>query len=847
MIVQEPVQAAIWHCLNYYDYQDAIFLAERLHSEIGSEESVFLLATCYYRSGDVHQAYWLLKSQGTISPQSKYLLSKCAYDLKKYQDAETALSSVENLRQMNFDELCKEFGEIACFALQLLAKICQHTEQLSFANEANKRALNLNPFLWSSFANLCSRGEKPDPNSIFKITNYDIFATCQCANASSMVVLDNGGDTIIKHILNDISSPNDCIIQTPNNNINLMRGGLCVGGMGGGYNIGTSGVNIIEDTPLSDNLGEELHSVGGTPFKKHFKYLSTISPSTPSFGVLPFTSPDTSTSIFSPTSQTHQQQQQQHQLQVQQQQQTLIEMNNSEQKSLGKKLKGHVGSLINRKDTPLQQTKPVFNQTGNITPRLPNSLTGQNVRRSSRLFSSNNYSVKENSKSPIINKFAAPRSPPRKSKQRTKMNLNNTALNDMINEKQQKEKIETITSSHNDSKVLLNNCINGAQNFAQQILDMKKDSADGLMALLRDLGKGYQLLSQYECKNAIECFSAIPLHHHNSSWVQSMLALSNYELRDYNAAANIFKSIHEKEPFRLEYMDIYSTTLWQLQKEVALSALAEDVITQNKTSPITWCVVGNCFSLQKEHENAIKFFQRAVQVDPEFPYSYTLLGHELVLTEELDKALSCFRTAILKDSRHYNAWFGIGTIFSKQERYQLAEIHYRRALKINPKNSVIMVHIGAMQFLLQKPDHALQTLNSAIQIDPKNPLCKFHRGNIYFSMGKHQLALQELEELKQIVPKESAVYYLIGKINKKLGNVDSALMHFSWASDLDPKGANNQIKDVFDSNTTQTNTVDFSSRQDNDTAVETSDADESLAVRGGESEIVPNVYDSDSY
>lgn len=27
-----------------------------------------------------------------------------------------------------------------------------------------------------------------------------------------------------------------------------------------------------------------------------------------------------------------------------------------------------------------------------------------------------------------------------------------------------------------------------------------------------------------------------------------------------------------------------------------------------------WCVAGNCFSLQREHDIAIKFFQRAIQV-----------------------------------------------------------------------------------------------------------------------------------------------------------------------------------------------------------------------------------------
>ena len=45
-----------------------------------------------------------------------------------------------------------------------------------------------------------------------------------------------------------------------------------------------------------------------------------------------------------------------------------------------------------------------------------------------------------------------------------------------------------------------------------------------------------------------------------------------------------------------------------------------------------------------------------LQVDPSFAYAYTLLGHEFVLTEELDKALSCFRNAIRVNTRHYNAW-----------------------------------------------------------------------------------------------------------------------------------------------------------------------------------------------
>ena len=51
-----------------------------------------------------------------------------------------------------------------------------------------------------------------------------------------------------------------------------------------------------------------------------------------------------------------------------------------------------------------------------------------------------------------------------------------------------------------------------------------------------------------------------------------------------------------------------------------------------------------------------KHFTILLQVDPDYAYAYTLLAHEYVFIEELDKALACFRNGLRVDSRHYNAW-----------------------------------------------------------------------------------------------------------------------------------------------------------------------------------------------
>lgn len=52
----------------------------------------------------------------------------------------------------------------------------------------------------------------------------------------------------------------------------------------------------------------------------------------------------------------------------------------------------------------------------------------------------------------------------------------------------------------------------------------------------------------------------------------------------------------------------------------------------------------------------------------------------------VDQAMACFRLAIRCDRRHYNAWYGLGSIYQRQEKFDMAEYHFRRALSINPQS-----------------------------------------------------------------------------------------------------------------------------------------------------------------
>ena len=68
------------------------------------------------------------------------------------------------------------------------------------------------------------------------------------------------------------------------------------------------------------------------------------------------------------------------------------------------------------------------------------------------------------------------------------------------------------------------------------------------------------------------------------------------------------------------------------------------------------CTMASLMNLYKDHDAAIKFLERAIQINAQFCYAHSLLGLEYTLTKHYDKALESFQSAVSIDPRHYNAW-----------------------------------------------------------------------------------------------------------------------------------------------------------------------------------------------
>lgn len=336
----------------------------------------------------------------------------------------------------------------------------------------------------------------------------------------------------------------------------------------------------------------------------------------------------------------------------------------------------------------------------------------------------------------------------------------------------------------------LTNVPSGAPTQPKPSVNDKIKEHEGLQWLLdlfAKLGSGFFLLSHYRCLEAIQIFNSITPSQRETPWVLSQIGRALYEQRLYAEAEKYFSRIRTMAPARLEDMEVYSTVLWYLNRDIDLAFLAHEIIEVDRESPQAWCAVGNSFSLKQDHDEALKCFKRATQLDPKFAYAFALQGHEYVANEEYDKALGAYRSSIAAENRHYNAWYGLGNVFEIQGKYSFAEKHYRTAANINPTNSSLVNQIGIVLEKMKNPKAALAHYTRSCEMSPDAWRTRLRKAKMLMVLLEPQKALFELNICKDLAPDSADVHFFLGKAHKILRQKNSAIKHFTIALNRDPK------------------------------------------------------------
>ena len=799
---------AIWHLLNHYCIEDAIFLAERLHAEVRSDESTFLLATCYFRDGQKIHAMHTLEKQKRPSVKCRILLARCYIEQKEYRRVQHVLLGTPEMPPWDVPRVYKNDAGVVFW---LVGESLRRSNLPDEAREYFLDSLKYNPYMWSPLHAICEIGQPVPLKDIYVVSNFPVFCNEACFMAVSRSIQPCNPDDKMEvqqqvqrsRVRPPISQPQNSDLTRATRKTNLSK--VCM------------------------KLSFESAAYNEKRIARNVSNSSIGSPSTPRFGTLP-----------------------------------LLATPDLEQEPPGLERSGNVTWLFQQlKDTHLFSScltpspqpvsflnsppKPVFISRG-FEKECPNLVKSVLAASSSRKFHTPELPPKHSRKrdtqfvpsgpaeesepkskirrqettrpdrpvtrsllrqEPLLfsaSAIASPSSLPHSSESKlplpSKLAARSRRGDRLTDTKAQSKLVHSISNVNihppaqtstsplpaGDTSTMLDSL------QTEELNSALRSSLQSVADLMLQLATGYTLLSQFQLEASVKAFEDLPDNQFQTPWVLCQLAKAHFERAYYQAALKLFERVRSMDMDHVTDMDIFSTTLWHLQKDVELSALSEELSDSWYLSPQAWIAKGNCLSLNKEHEDAIKFFRRATQVAPRFVYAYTLLGHEYLCTEDLSNARKSFRTAATINPRHYNAFFGLGMISLREENFQMAELHFNKANLINSSSCIICSRLAKVKHSLHRSSEALVFLKRARELDPKNPVPLYHKATILLDLNRPQESLVILEDLTKMVPREALVHFLMGKVYHKLGKKYEAKLKYSWALSIDPN--NREIRDA---------------------------------------------------
>lgn len=225
------------------------------------------------------------------------------------------------------------------------------------------------------------------------------------------------------------------------------------------------------------------------------------------------------------------------------------------------------------------------------------------------------------------------------------------------------------------------------------------------------------------CENHSECINALmellewfP----NSTWVHAQLGETYAMARMPHESIAAFEKLRKLDPYRLDNMSTLSNQYYVIMERAELSVLVRELWKVKKYHWETCVVTGNYFSLRGDRPRAITYFQRAIQMKPDFISAWALIGHEYIELRSFAQAINAYHKGISLDPTDCRAWFGLGQAFDFLKMYSFSVQHYMKAASLKPTDERLWIALGDSFIKLENLSFAKRAYKRAINCGGQN-------------------------------------------------------------------------------------------------------------------------------
>jgi tetratricopeptide (TPR) repeat protein len=230
---------------------------------------------------------------------------------------------------------------------------------------------------------------------------------------------------------------------------------------------------------------------------------------------------------------------------------------------------------------------------------------------------------------------------------------------------------------------------------------------------------------------------------------------------------------------------------YKTQRSDPSSALAycQQILKQFPEDAFILCCAGLCLSKQRQYQDAITYYDHALQATPNYGDAHALLGRALLSMDKPQEALESFSRAFriqptLRKSFDYQGAFAKS--LSELGRGEEALAAFCDAAKFNSTNGEAQAWFGWALMEAGRCKEATKPLRAAIRFDPDYAYSYCWLARTLQELEKYEESIPFAERFVALMPNDSDGYVRLGWGLGRAGRCPEAIRAYNRALELKP-------------------------------------------------------------
>jgi tetratricopeptide (TPR) repeat protein len=224
------------------------------------------------------------------------------------------------------------------------------------------------------------------------------------------------------------------------------------------------------------------------------------------------------------------------------------------------------------------------------------------------------------------------------------------------------------------------------------------------------------------------------------------------------------------------------TAYWQSDESLWTHALA--CTSENYTAHNN---LGYVLVAQGQPAEAIKHYQEALAINPNYSEVINNLGTALLNQGRLDEAAKYYHRALEIYPDFAEAYNNLGILLTKQGQTVEAIEQYRKAIELNPSRAEFYNNLGNLLSKQGRTDEAIEQFQKALEVAPDNAKVRFNLANILTAKGRWDEAIEQYQQALKQMPDSIHAHYQLGLALQSRSKFAAAITQFQKVLELDPK------------------------------------------------------------